>query len=241
MFKKTNILSLMFLSVVGIISIAPQQVWAQKQDGKVIGEITPAPSQPALAPSQPRIRRRAPVQWLSLRRQFSIVDPRLGEVPVDPATNDFFDNENIKLKFNVSQDGYVYIINYTVKNDGKFTTPTLVGLSTQKIPKFKTMEYRSRLSPPSGREVFVLLYSREPRTELTNLVARSQDKSNIVVPDSILFDLIQKSHVTVTKREPLIKASTSSNSLTGEFVTVVQNNLAKNLDLLIDRFEFKHK
>jgi hypothetical protein len=230
--------------------IPVQNAAAQKKGGGSTWD-KPVVSVPA-TPGRPRP---AKLPLLTLRWQMLSVNKQNQEHAVDTANQTLEDGDWARLGVQINQDGYVYIINHTVEQNGRMTPPTLISKEQNKIPKNTVIEmptigtskyqkngkYWWRLREPAGREVVTVIFSRNRIDELAAAAGQNRDK-DVVVKDSLIFDIIQKSPSPSRKPWSLNSQRTSSlQGIRGDQVTMVWNPDPRKNEYLVERIEFNHK
>jgi len=210
---------------------------------------------------EPKVGAPRPVKkpLLALRWQLLTYDKQNREQAVDPLTQNFVDDDGVRLGVQINQDGYVYIVNHTVERDGKITPPTLISkeqnlirkdtvieLPTTLPPTCRNMSYRQngkywwKMRPPAGREVVTIIFSRKPINELAE-AARKDPCKDVWVSDSLLFELTRKA--PEPKHEfwtPQMQKQSGLQGIKGAHVIMVWNPNPSNNDLLVERIEFNY-
>jgi hypothetical protein len=168
------------------------------------------------------------------------------QIEVDPARV-FENDDQVKLAFTTNQDGYLYIINQPEGKDGEVLFPDLRidggSNRVQKNRRYVIPSYCPTLSvpddcwwnidPPAGREMLLVIFSRDPITTLPDKV--SADRA--VVERHVIRDIKASSNLKSEK-------VTGDLEIPGQGVirysTRVQNVNPKDNEELIAIIEINH-
>jgi hypothetical protein len=186
------------------------------------------------------------LQWRFLQRGEDNV-----QQPADP--NKVFHNEDqIKLAVTTNQNGYLYVINRMKSGDGTLIFPdprSNKGLNEVKknqeyvVPSFcpsfpEPNDCWWEMAPPTGRETFILVFSREKYDKLPSQVAeKNGEYENPVIKGDLIEDLISASQQNVKKATGQL---TIPGKPAARFATWLQNTNREDNEELIATIQLKH-
>jgi hypothetical protein len=163
----------------------------------------------------------------------------------------FRTGDKLKLAVTTNQSGFLYIIHRMNNGDGKLVFPdprSNNGLNEVKknqeyvvpsfCPSFPENDCWWRMDPPTGRENFVVVFSRDPYDKLPSRVAVDNgDYEYPVIQRDLIEDLINTSRQRV-------KEATGRLTIPGKrparFATRLQNINREDNEELIGRIQLKH-
>jgi hypothetical protein len=186
------------------------------------------------------------LQWRFLQRGENNV-----QQAADP--NQVFHNEDqLKLAVTTNQNGYLYVINRMNSGDGRLVFPdprSNKGLNEVKknqeyvVPSF-CPSFREpndcwwEMAPPTGRETFIVVFSREKYDKLPNQVAENNGEyENPVIKGDLIEDLINASRQNVKKATGQL---TIPGKPPARFATWLQNTNREDNEELIATIQLKH-
>lgn len=194
---------------------------------------------------RPKVER-APLltlQWRVLKR---------GEggtaIETNPTTT-FHTGDQLRLAIKANQDGYLYIIHHSEGQEGTLIFPDSRINEGQNIVK-KDQEYVVpafcpkykdprdcwwEMTPPGGREVFTVIFSRDMIADLPNKVAESGQ----AVKEQTVKEL-QASSGQVLKRTSRPNLTPQQGGGAGRYVTWVTNSNLKDNEELIETIVLTH-
>ena len=173
------------------------------------------------------------------------------EVSIDP-DKELLTGDQIKLSIMANQDGYLYVIHRTVNTSGEiidkprmaFPDPRVKGgknfVTNDKLPHKVPYDCQGlddpedcwwELTPPAGREIFNLIFSRDPIPSLP------KPGSEV---DLKLLDKIKDSSVAKEKLQKGTKARDVSGKILADGVFVQNPNREDNEEIFWT-FEINHK
>jgi hypothetical protein len=203
---------------------------------------------------RPRKPRRAVEKAPLLVMEYRVL--REGDVGAEPAdpTGDFYDGDRLRLEFRTNQDGFLYIINQTELVAGvPIAAPELLfpnvqladgqnairGNSVYTIPA-ATLDLNPRdlwfkLEPPAGREVFVVIFSRDM---LTDVVSGFINARTVAERVNWVARLTKESGQRIERQaRPRLSGETEE---VGRYVTWVANKSLADNEELIETIVLNH-
>jgi Domain of unknown function (DUF4384) len=186
------------------------------------------------------------LQWRLLKRGENNVQQE-----ADP--NQVFHNEDqLKLAVTTNQNGYLYVIHRMNNGDGKLVFPdprSNKGLNEVKknqeyvVPSF-CPGFRDpndcwwEMAPPTGRENFIVVFSREKYDKLPSEVAETNGEyENPAIKGDLIEDLINDSRQKVRKATGQL---TIPGKPVARFATWLQNINLEDNEELIATIQLKH-
>jgi hypothetical protein len=185
------------------------------------------------------------LQWRLLERGENNVQKE-----ADP--NQTFHNEDqLKLAVTTNQDGYLYVVHRMNNGDGKLVFPdprSNKGLNqVKKNQEYVVPSFCSRfppndcwweMAPPTGRENFIVVFSREKYDKLPSEVAETNGEyENPVIKGGLIEDLINASRQKVKKATGRL---TIPGKPVARFATWLQNTNLEDNEELIATLQLKH-
>jgi hypothetical protein len=187
---------------------------------------------------------------LTMRWQFLVASDQK-EQPVNPKSRDFVDGERARIAVQVNQNGYLYVINHTVKGDNSIEGPLLISRGQYSVKKDQqqvipvTCPDSDRkngkcwwtLKQPAGLEVVTIIFSRDEIDEWKDFNSDDEDPP---VSESLVHEKSRESPNPQRKAWTVRKGSRPVG-LNGPHVAMVWNPNLKNNEVLVERIEFNHK
>ncbi|MEK6406319.1 MAG: DUF4384 domain-containing protein [Acidobacteriota bacterium] len=186
------------------------------------------------------------LQWRMLKRGN-------GNVQREADPNQVFQTgDQLKLAVTTNQNGYLYVIHRMNNGDGKLVFPdprSNNGLNEVKknqeyvVPSFcpsfaDPNDCWWRMDPPTGRENFIVVFSRDPYDKLPGRVAAvNDDYENPIVQRDLIDDLINASRQKIRKAAGRL---TIPGKPPARFATWLQNINLKDNEELIATIQLKH-
>jgi hypothetical protein len=185
------------------------------------------------------------LQWRLLKRGDNNV-----QLETDP-NQVFRTGDRLKLAVTTNQNGYLYVIHRMNNGDGKLVFPdprSNNGLNEVKknqeyvipsfCPSFPENFCWWIMDPPTGRENFIVVFSRDRYDKLPSRVAADNDDYEYpVIERNLIGDLINTS-------KQKVKEATGQLTIPGKppvrFATWLQNTNLKDNEELIATIQLKH-
>ncbi len=186
------------------------------------------------------------LQWRLLERGNKNVQQE-----ADP-TQVFHTGDQVKLAITANQTGYLYVIQRMNSGDGNFVFPDPRinnGLNNVKknqeyvVPSFcprfpDPNDCWWEMTPPAGRENFIVVFSRDKFDKLPSHVAESDgDYEYPVIKSDLIEDLINASRQKVRKATGQL---TIPGKAPARFATRLQNTNIEDNEELIATIQLKH-
>jgi hypothetical protein len=233
-------------------AILVRDVDAQKQ-GKVLWYPVATvnrvnkPDRPVTRP-RPKTQKAAllTLQW----RLFKRGNGNLQE-EADPAQV-FHNEDQLKLAVTINQNGYLYVIHQMNNGDGRLVFPDPRSNDgrneVQKDKEYVVPSYCPafpdpndcwwEMAPPTGRENFIVVFSRDEFEKLPRRVALSNgDYEYPTIRQDLLAELINSSR---QEKKEVTGRLTIPGKPVARFATRLQNTNVKDNEELIGRIQLKH-
>ncbi|MCI0336640.1 MAG: DUF4384 domain-containing protein [Acidobacteria bacterium] len=193
---------------------------------------------------------------LTLRWQFQMAGAQTKGEAINPTTRTFVDGELIRIAVQVNQNGFVYLINHTVKSDKEIEGPVLLPGGKYSVKKDQEIVLPPtplsecpaenqkdgkcwlRTEPPAGIEVVTIIFSRDEIDEWANLSTAIKNP----VAEPLINELTRKcpnpSRAVWTEA---VQKNSKLKGIRGPHVKMVWNPNKNDNELLVERIEFNHK
>jgi hypothetical protein len=164
----------------------------------------------------------------------------------------FHNEDQLKLAVTTNQDGYLYVIHRMNNGDGKLVFPDPRSNEGRNEVK-KNKEYIVpsycpsflnpndcwwEMAPPTGRENFIVVFSRDEFEKLPRLVTvNNGDYENPIIKGDLIEELINTSRQKVKEATGRL---TIPGTRPARFATRLQNINLEDNEELIGRIQLKH-